>query len=44
MRGVVVVGVAGVSVGVDCESLEVEFAGGGEDTGCYFASECGVLV
>ena len=38
MRGVVVVGVGGVGVGVDCEGLEVEFAGGGEDAGCDFAS------
>lgn len=38
MGGVVIVGVAGVGVGVDCEGLEVEFAGGGEDAGCYFAS------
>ena len=38
MSGVVVVGVAGVGVGVGCEGFEVEFAGGGEDAGCYFAS------
>ena len=39
MGGVVVVGVAGVVVGVGCEGFEVEFAGGGEDAGCDFASE-----
>ena len=44
MRGVVVVGVAGVGVGVGCEGFEVEFAGGGEDAGCYFASGSGWLV
>ena len=38
MRGVVVVSVARVGVGVGCEGFEVEFAGGGEDAGCYFAS------
>ena len=38
MRGVVVVGVAVVGVGVCCEGFEVEFAGGGEDAGCDFAS------
>ena len=36
--GVVGVGVGGVGVGVGCEGFEVEFAGGGEDAGCYFAS------
>jgi len=35
---VVVVGVASVGVGVGCEGFEVEFAGGGEDAGCDFAS------
>ena len=38
VRGVVVVGVAGVSVGVGNEGFEAEFAGGGEDAGCNFAS------
>lgn len=41
MRGVVVVGVGGVGVGIDCEGFEVELAGGGEDAGCYFASGSG---
>jgi hypothetical protein len=36
--GVVVVGVGGVGVGVGCESFEVQFASGGQDAGCYFAS------
>ena len=44
MGGVVVVGVAGVVVGVGCEGFEVEFAGGGEDAGCDFASGSGGLV
>lgn len=34
-------GVAGVGIGVRGESLEAEFAGGGEDAGCDFASERG---
>lgn len=44
MRGVVVIGVAGVGVGVGCEGFEVEFAGGGEDASCDFASGRDVLV
>ena len=36
--GVVAVGVAGVGVGICCEGFETEFAGGGEDAGCDFAS------
>lgn len=44
MRGVMVVGVGGVGVGVDGKGFEVEVAGGGEDAGCYFASGSGWLV
>lgn len=33
-----VIGVADVVVSVRGEGLEVEFAGGGEDAGCDFAS------
>ena len=44
VRGVVVVGVAGVGVGICCEGFETEFAGGGEDAGCDFASGSAVLV
>ena len=36
--GVVGEGVGGVGGGVEGESFESEFAGGGEDAGCYFAS------
>ena len=41
-----IVGVGEVVVGVSGESVEVEFAGGGEDAGCDFASRevCGLDV
>lgn len=41
MCGVVVESVAGIGIRVRGESFEAEFAGGGEDAGCYFASEKG---